>query len=145
MATNINNIAQTLSTSPAESTQASSGTDRNTSGVMGKDDFLKLLVAQLKHQDPMAPSTDQEWIGQMAQFSQLEQASNTAKDTARMANQLGQTGALGLIGRTVTYIDGNKNPVTGVVQQVDMASDGKATLTIAGQAGIDATRVTQVK
>lgn len=145
MATNINNYSQALTTSPASYTQASGSEDRNTSGVMGKDDFLKLLVAQLKNQDPMSPSTDQEWIGQMAQFSQLEQASNTAKDTSRIANQLGHAGALGLIGRTVTYLDGDKNPVTGVVEQVDMAADGKATLTIAGLSGIDATRVTQVK
>jgi flagellar basal-body rod modification protein FlgD len=143
MSTNLNNYAQTISaTSGTTSTQTA---DRNTSGVLGKDDFLKLLVAQLKNQDPMAPSTDQQWIGQMAQFSQLEQASNTAKDTSRIANQLGHAGALGLIGRTVTYYDGDDNPVSGVVEQVDMASDGKATLTIAGQAGIDATRVTQVK
>ena len=155
MATDLTNYAQNLSTSPAantqlSSTQATTGStgssqSRNTTGVMGKDDFLKLLVAQLKNQDPMAPSTDQEWIGQMAQFSQLEQASNTAKDTARMADQLGHAGALGLIGRTVTYEDGDGNPVTGLVEQVDMGTDGKATLTIAGQTGIDATRVTQVK
>ena len=144
MSTNVNNLAQTLSTSPTSSSQAS-GSERNTNGVMGKDDFLKLLVAQLKNQDPMAPSTDQEWIGQMAQFSQLEQASNTAKDTSRIANQLGHAGALGLIGRTVTYSVPKGEPVTGVVTQVDMAADGKATLTIAGQSGIDATRVTQVK
>ena len=142
MSTNINNYAQTITSTGAASTQPS---ERNTSGVLGKDDFLKLLVAQLKNQDPMAPSTDQEWIGQMAQFSQLEQASNTAKDTSRIANQLGHAGALGLIGRTVTYYDADKNPVTGVVEQVDMAADGKATLTIGGRAGIDATRVTQVK
>lgn len=145
MSTNINNYEQIMtSTTSATSTQGS-GQERNTSGVLGKDDFLKLLVAQLKHQDPMAPSTDQQWIGQMAQFSQLEQASNTAKDTSRIANQLGHAGALGLIGRTVTYYDAEDNPVTGVVQQVDMAADGKATLTIAGESGILATRVTQVK
>ena len=143
MSTNINNYEQTITAT--NSTSSTQGSARNTSGVLGKDDFLKLLVAQLKNQDPMAPSTDQEWIGQMAQFSQLEQASNTAKDTSRIANQLGHAGALGLIGRTVTYYDDEKNPVTGVVQQVDMAADGKATLTIAGQSGIDATRVTQVK
>ena len=141
MSTNINNYEQIMTST----TSTTSTSERNTSGVLGKDDFLKLLVAQLKNQDPMAPSTDQEWIGQMAQFSQLEQASNTAKDTSRIANQLGHAGALGLIGRTVTYYDAEENPVTGVVGQVDMAADGKATLTIAGVPGIDATRVTQVK
>jgi flagellar basal-body rod modification protein FlgD len=140
MATNTDN---TIQTTPTNFSGASK--DRNTTGILGKDDFLKLLVAQLKHQDPMAPTADQEWIGQMAQFSQLEQASNTAQDTSRIANQLGHAGALGLIGRTVSYLDADGNVLTGVVEQVDMAGDGKASLTIDGQAGIDAAEVTQVR
>src|SRR3954468_19881943 len=73
--------------------------------TMGKDDFLKLLVGQLQHQDPMQPADDTAFIGQMAQFSQLEQESNTAKSTGDIAAQLGRSGALGLIGRTVSYKD----------------------------------------
>jgi flagellar basal-body rod modification protein FlgD len=139
-----------MATTPINNTTTASaltGTaqTRNTNGVLGKDDFLKLLVAQLKHQDPLAPSTDQEWIGQMAQFSQLEQESNTASTTSRIADQLSRSGALGLIGHTVTYDDDQGNPVTGVVQQVDVSKDGNATLTVDGKGGIDAGAVTQVK
>ncbi len=127
-------------------TSAATGTTSTTAtglkipdrALMGKDDFLKLLVAQLKHQDPLAPSTDQEWIGQMAQFSQLEQQSNTASSTSQIAAQLTRSSALGLIGRTVTYNDAEGNPVTGVVQQVNMSKDGKATLTVDGKGGIAA-------
>ena len=143
MSTSLNNLAQTLSVTSTGQTTTTQ--ERNTSGVLGKDDFLKLLVAQLSHQDPMAPSSDQEWIGQLAQFSQLEQASNTAKDTSRIANSLGHAGALGLIGRTVTYTDAEGNEHTGVVSQVDMGEDGKATLTIGETSGINAAVVTQVK
>ncbi len=139
-----------MATTPINNTTTASaltGTTqtRNTNSTLGKDDFLKLLVAQLKHQDPLAPSTDQEWIGQMAQFSQLEQQSNTASSTSRIADQLSRTGALSLIGHTVTYDDADGNPVTGVVQQVNMSKDGKATLTVDGKGGIDAGAVTQVK
>src|SRR3954465_266316 len=68
---------------------------------IGKDDFLKLLVGQLQHQDPMQPSDDNQFIGQMAQFSQLEQETNAAQSS----DQLVRASTLGLIGRTVTYTD----------------------------------------
>src|SRR3954453_2791964 len=84
-------------------------------GMIGKDDFLKLLVGQLQNQDPMQPADapqfpmqpadDTQFIGQMAQFSQLEQETNSAQSTNQIATQLGHATALSLIGRTVTYTD----------------------------------------
>ena len=139
--TDINTINSAISA--ARSTPTSSSTSKP--GEIGKDDFLKLLVGQLQHQDPMQPSDDTQFIGQMAQFSQLEQETNTAKSTDQMAGQLVRTGALGLIGRTVSYKDADGASQSGVVQQVDVGSDGKATLTVDGKGGIDAGAVTQVR
>jgi hypothetical protein len=62
-----------------------------------------------------------------------------------MADQLVRTGALGLIGRTVNYTDQDGTTQTGAVQQVNIGSDGKASLTVDGKGGIDAGSVTQVK
>src|SRR3954453_18245118 len=109
--------------------------------AMGKDDFLKLLVGQLQHQDPMQPSDDTQFIGQMAQFSQLEQETNNAKSS----EDLVRASTLGLIGRTVTYTDAFKASQTGVVTAVDIDAEGTATLTVGAQSGIDAGKVTQVK
>jgi flagellar basal-body rod modification protein FlgD len=116
-------------------------TTKTAPGGMGKDDFLKLLVGQLQHQDPMQPADDSQFIGQMAQFSQLEQETNTAKST----DQLVRASTLAMIGRTVTYTDDAEATQTGVVQGVDIASDGTATLTVDGKGGIDAGSVTQVR
>jgi flagellar basal-body rod modification protein FlgD len=138
----VNALTSALTGTNSTSGTGSTVTDRT---ALGKDDFLKLLVGQLQHQDPLEPSQDTEFIGQMAQFAQLEQESNTAESTSEMVQQLGRSGALGLIGRTVTYTDADDNPVTGVVKQVDIGADGKATLTIDGNGGIDAGAVTQIK
>src|SRR3712207_9031435 len=80
--------------SPAATTQAAGGKNAE----LGKDQFLKLFVAQLQHQDPMNPMQDQDFMGQMASFSTLEQVTNMAK-----ASELTQS--VGLLGRTVTYTD----------------------------------------
>ena len=138
----VNTVPTALNGAPLPKTSTTAAQDQTT---IGKDDFLKLLVGQLQHQDPLEPSQDTEFIGQMAQFAALEQESNTAKSTSEISDQLGRTGALGLIGKTVSYTAEDKSIKTGVVQQVDIGSDGKATLTVGGIAGIKAAAVTQVK
>src|SRR3954466_12354660 len=131
---------------PVSSTSSTSSTTpaKTATPTLGKDDFLKLLVGQLQHQDPLAPSDDQQWIGQMAAFSQLEQVSNTAASTEKIVDTLNTNGALSLIGHTVTYLDQAGAPPPGAVDTVDMTG-GVASLTVGGVAGIDAGTVTQVK
>jgi flagellar basal-body rod modification protein FlgD len=126
------------------STGAAGAAPKPAGQTLGKDDFLKLLVGQLQHQDPLQPSDDQQWIGQMAQFSQLEQVSNTAQTTQKIVDTLNMNGTMALIGRTVTYLDQAGAAHTGPVQTVDVAG-GTASLTVDGVAGIDAGSVTQVR
>jgi flagellar basal-body rod modification protein FlgD len=120
-------------------------TTKTTPGGIGKDDFLKLLVGQLQHQDPMQPADDSQFIGQMAQFSQLEQETNNAQSTNQIATMLGHAGALSLMGRTVTYLDGTDASQSGVVKGVDVAADGSATLTVGDIDGVPVAAVTQVR
>lgn len=55
---------------------------RTTTNELGKDEFLKLLVAQLANQNPLEPQADSDFIAQLAQFSTLEQIQNMAASSA---------------------------------------------------------------
>jgi|1186.fasta_scaffold503842_2 flagellar basal-body rod modification protein FlgD len=58
------------------------------SGAVDKNMFMQLLVAQLRNQDPMKPSDGTAFVGQLAQFQQLETGLNTAKDITAIREQL---------------------------------------------------------
>jgi flagellar basal-body rod modification protein FlgD len=128
-----------LTSSPAATTQAA--TSKN--AEMGKDQFLKLFVAQLQHQDPMNPMQDSDFMGQMASFSTLEQVSNMASQNTKIAQSLTTTSAVNLIGRDVTWVDKDKLEHTGKVEKV-ATIDGKPSLTVGGTTGVDPTSITQV-
>lgn len=96
---------------------------------LGKDAFLNLLVAQLRYQDPLNPSTDTEFVSQLATFSQLEQLQNIGKMTTN-------TQAFSLVGKVVVVktqsASGAVTFVTGSVDFVTM-SGGKTQLSIDGE------------
>ena len=82
---------------------------------MDKDTFLKLLVAQLKYQDPDKPVDSSAFMSQTAQFTQVEKLDDVATGQQQiLAAQLAMTAA-SLIGRTVTYLGAAGKDVTGVV------------------------------
>lgn len=87
---------------------------------LGQDDFLKLLVAQLSAQDPMNPQKDTEFIGQMAQFSSLEQTRAMQSDIAGMRVDQQVQQATALIGRTVAIRTTGGDTVTGQVTGLNL-------------------------
>jgi flagellar basal-body rod modification protein FlgD len=88
------------------------------SATLDREDFLKILITQLTHQDPTQPMEDREFISQMAQFSTLEQMVNMGHDVGRVSGIIAKSQALALLGHTVTLADGDKK-VTGKVEQVE--------------------------
>lgn len=84
---------------------------------LDKDDFLKILITQLQHQDPTNPMQDREFIAQMAQFSSLEQMTNMASSFGKLSGVLNSSEAQSLLGRNVEVLDGDK-AVYGKVSQV---------------------------
>lgn len=95
--------------------------------TMGKDQFLTLLVTQLKYQNPLQPMDDKAFIAQMAQFSTLEQLMNISDQITDMRQSLG--GISSLIGKKVSwveYVEGTNGETTvksGVVDSV-LVRDG---------------------
>lgn len=129
-------VAGTSSVSTATTSQTA------INSTLGKDEFLKLLITQIRHQDAMNPMDDKEFISQMAQFSSLEQMQNlnntmetSFKSMAQsqenlnsvmleVAYQLYQGNiddSVRLLGREVTYkLDGvEKTGTISSLKQVD--------------------------
>jgi flagellar basal-body rod modification protein FlgD len=94
---------------------------------MGKDDFLKLMVAQLKYQNPMEPSKDLDFIAQTAQFSSLEQMTNLNTKVIELISSNKQLYANTMIGRQITWTDEDDNIKSGIVSKVDL-NDGEPVL-----------------
>ncbi|MEW5944866.1 MAG: flagellar hook assembly protein FlgD [bacterium] len=90
---------------------------------LGKDDFLRLLVTQLKHQDPLEPLKNEEFIAQLAQFNSLEQMINLNESFMTLLSLQQMTQASSLIGKNVTYYDVNGDEHTGLVSEVLVAGD----------------------
>lgn len=91
---------------------------RTASQELGKDDFLKLLLTQLSHQDPTAPMDNTQFIAQMAQFSTLEQMTNMSSGFNQLVNLLNSSDAAATIGKTVEIDTGSDVSVTGTVEAV---------------------------
>ncbi|WP_418790239.1 flagellar hook assembly protein FlgD [Phosphitispora sp. TUW77] len=79
--------------------------------TLGKDDFLNLMITQLKYQDPLEPTSNEDFIAQLAQFSSLEQMANMNKgfeDLAEVQESMLREStiaqAINLIGKTVSAI-----------------------------------------
>jgi flagellar basal-body rod modification protein FlgD len=137
-------VTGSTTTATAAATAASS-TKKAAGQALGKDDFLKLMVAQMKNQDPMNPSDDKDNIAQMAQFSSLEQITNLANATQELATKMSLTQNIGLLGHDVTYTDTTGNVLSGAVDGLSLKGDGTTTLSVAGTAGVDPSTITSVR
>ncbi|WP_240375312.1 flagellar hook assembly protein FlgD [Bacillus piscicola] len=123
--------------------------------MMGKDDFLKILIAQLSNQDPLNPMEDKEFIAQMAQFSSLEQMTNMNTALQRFVNAQ-ESGALvqhsELIGQNITWIkliekDGHvieTKEIENTVQSVKRDLDGNIRLLLDDGRWINSEQLLQV-
>jgi flagellar basal-body rod modification protein FlgD len=137
------------STPPITGTDGTTSTGSTTSappvnplGQLGKDAFLKLLAAQLQNQDPTNPVDNQQFMGQMAQFSALEQTTNMANALQGLttSNQISQ--AVGLVGHTIGYTKSDGTTANGTAESVSV-TNGQITIKV-GSDSVAPTDVTTV-
>ncbi|HHL39193.1 MAG TPA: hypothetical protein ENJ37_01665 [Deltaproteobacteria bacterium] len=104
----IQQTGQTQQPQPQASAQGAGGSPAGgslTTQAMGKDAFLKLLVTQLEHQDPLDPMDNTDFVAQLAQFSSLEGITNLGTSMDRVAGKITSMSNLfssNLVGRKVT-------------------------------------------
>jgi flagellar hook protein FlgE len=104
-----------------------------------KDTFLKLLVAQLKYQDPSNPADSTQFLAQTAQFTQVEKLG----DIADLLKSQRLTGVSGLVGHNVTYMDENGAQQSGVISAAKLNGDSEPMLRI-GNTDVQLSKVMEV-
>lgn len=117
------NVANSTSVN-TQSTAATKATEP--SNALGKDAFLRILVTQMKNQNPLEPLKDTEFIGQMAQFSSLEQLTNLNTTMTKFVGGQGNSSLsdyADLIGKKVSYEQTENGEVKsgeGIIKAVSM-------------------------
>ena len=126
-------------TSGASGTTPTGGAKDKSKELGDKDTFLKLLVAQLKYQDPSNPADSTQFLAQTAQFTQVEKLG----DIADLLKSQRLVGASGLVGHSVTYMDENGAHQSGVISSAKLNGDSEPTLRI-GNTDVPLSKVMEV-
>jgi flagellar basal-body rod modification protein FlgD len=101
--------------------------------VVNQQDFLKILLTQLNFQDPLKPVDNEQFVAQLAQFTNLEQTRELTDNTSTLLSIQASTQSIGLLGKTVDVSSGS-GTVTGTVTTITFSS-GQPTLTVLASDG----------
>ena len=112
------------STSGTTNTSGSSSTTSNPSLNLNTTDFMNLMMTQLENQDPLNPTSSDQLMSQMSEIGQIQSTSQlqTTMQTLTTQSQIGA--ASSLMGKQVSGLDVNSNPISGTVSSVQVSSTG---------------------
>jgi flagellar basal-body rod modification protein FlgD len=133
-------ISGTPAAAAAAATSGSKSIADKAKDLGDKDTFLKLLVAQLKYQDPSNPADSTQFLAQTAQFTQVEKLG----DIADLLKSQRMVGVSSLVGHEVTYMDPNGARQTGVVSAAKLNGDSEPMLRI-GNTDVELSKVMEVQ
>jgi flagellar basal-body rod modification protein FlgD len=125
-------------------TSTASATVNRNDQTMGKDTFLKLLVAQMRYQDPANPVDSTQMVAQTATFSQVEKLEELVAQNASMLVLQESATAGSLVGKTATYTDTTGAARTGVISSVRLASGDNEAAAYIGGVAVPVGRLTEI-
>lgn len=107
--------------------------DKKISNKMSqKDEFLRILVTQLKNQNPLEPIKDKEFIAQMAQLSSVEKLEQLNSNMTKIGDATNNTSLFNLIGKKVSFINNRGQEDTGIVDGINLKK-GKGFISVNGK------------
>src|SRR5437764_11329382 len=104
---------------PATATQSSTS-----SNAVNKDTLLKLLVAQLRYQNPMSPTDSTQFLQQTATFTEVENLQDIVTQTTNLLAAQKTTQATGMLGQQITATGADGKDITGLVTGMRLTADG---------------------
>ena len=104
-----------------DSQQADQANAATTQSTIGQEEFLNILLTQLTFQDPLKPLDNQEFIAQMAQFTNLEQTRQLSENSEVLLTMQSATQAIELLGRNVNVATSEAGVQPGIVDAVNFS------------------------
>jgi flagellar basal-body rod modification protein FlgD len=117
------NVTSATDSNSKSSSSTNSTTSTSSAGV-DYNTFLRLLIAEMKNQDPTNPMDTSQYMSQFAQLSSVEQAMQTNNKLDALLSSQSLSQANGLIGKTVSFTDSTGASFSGKVASVSINSDG---------------------
>src|SRR4051794_30493003 len=131
-------------TTPTIPVTTSSTSQVSRDDQMGGDTFLKLLVAQMKYQDPSSPMSTSDMMAQTATLTQTQSLQQIATQNSQLIAMQRSLSAGALVGTTVAYTDTDGTTQTGTVSAVRFSSGDSTSSAVIGGKSVDVGRITQV-
>jgi flagellar basal-body rod modification protein FlgD len=119
-----------VSSATAASAPVSTAVSDGKKASLNYDSFLRLLVAEMKNQDPTAPKDTSQYLAQLASFSAVEQGVNTNSKLDALMTSMQLSQAQSLIGHTLTGSDGN---LLGKIKSIEIGQTGSSAILENGQ------------